>query len=682
MAPECEKIDNMINRTFRDCKIESKIAVGGFGTVYKALDTKLGVYRAIKIFHPHLSEETGFRKRFETEMRLLACLDHPNIVRIIGAIDEPDASGFIMEFVEGETLGDILKKGIPLSIPQIIQIFTQVAKSIAYAHNLKNQIIHRDLSPDNIMIRPDGVVKIMDFGIAKTIGSERVTQTGIVLGKPTYMAPEQFEGTVSIYTDQYALGVILFEMVTGKVPFEADSPIALYKLHLNQDPPKPTDLNPNVPKNIEYVILKSLEKEEQDRFPSVDAMLEKLLGGDTGDSLDNKIPNLLFQSSEYLKENKYEEALECVQKALSYEPTNKEALAQKQEILYMQKKQHDQDMIEEWFYQAQEFYKSDMLDEARNSTLDFLKLARHYAASHIVQTYTKKLQRTMLDIYNAASEELEKDQKKVEQLTLKGKSYFQKDAFNDAMLAFDEALELDPYNDILIRLKNLTSKKMKIAEIATYYKNGIQAIKQEEYQKALDSFDQVLELYPNHPEAKKYREIALSELDRIKKTRSEVESAYQEAMSFYEKWDFAQAIDKFEEVLKIDSSHEQAQILLTECKNRIADENKIEEIGFFYTQGLGFYRSQQWEKAITCFNRVLKYMENHKGALEYKALAEEKLAIQTEVESKFQEALECFRNSMYAEALEKIEYILSKDKNHKGAKQYQALCQELSQDNN
>jgi len=588
MAPECEKIDNMIHRTFRDCEIESKIAVGGFGTVYKALDTKLGVYRAVKIFHPHLSEEHGFRKRFETEMRLLACLDHPNIVRIIGAIDEPDASGFIMEFVEGDTLGDLIQKGVTFSIKQVIDIFTQVAKSIAYAHNLKNQIIHRDLSPDNIMLRPDGMVKIMDFGIAKTIGSERVTQTGIVLGKPTYMAPEQFEGTVSIYTDQYALGIILYEMVTGRVPFEADSPISLYKLHLNQPPTPPTEINPNIPKNIENIILKSLGKEEQDRYASVDDMLEALLGAGDEDGVDNRIPHMLFQVKDAVKEENYEKALEILQRILSYEPNNKEALIQNQEVLQKQKMQHDQDMIEEWFYQSQEFFRSEMIEEAKRSMLDFLKVSRQYPTSRIAKEYTIKLRNQMPQLFEEVTKIFSEQLKQVDHLSQQGKVCFQKDQFKEALNYFEKALELDPYSELLGKLKNLTNKKIKTAEIASTYRNGIKAIKEEEYQKALDAFDHILELQPNHPEAKKHREIALAELERIKKTRSEVEATYQEALDFYEKWEFTQAIEKFERVIQMDTGHEKAQQLLAESKQRIADENKIEEISFFIRKVLVF----------------------------------------------------------------------------------------------
>lgn len=680
MASEnAEKLDSMIHRTFRDCKIEEKIAVGGFGTVYKALDLKLGVPRAIKIFHPHLSQEKGFVKRFEAEMKMLAFLDHTNIVRIMSAIDEPDASGFIMEFIEGRTLSDILEQEGALPIPKAIEIFTQVASAIGYAHNLKKQVIHRDLSPDNIMIRPDGVVKIMDFGIAKALGAERVTQTGIVLGKPTYMAPEQFEGTVSIYTDQYALGIILFEMLTLRVPFEADSPIALYKLHLNQPPVAPSELNNEVPKYIDKVILKSLAKDEKDRFQSVDEMLEKLLnkGQETRAIVDSKIPSLLAQTHEALTKEDFDKAIDCLNEILSYDPNNQEALAKRTEVLQLKKTHKDQEAIEEWFYQAQEFHKSNMLEEAQASIVDFLKIARQYKSSRIVADYQNKLKARMPEIFAKAFLFVEEQWKIVEKYTIEGKTLYQKDAYEEALMNFEKALEIDPHSEILQKLQKLTQRKIKMAKIAADYKEGILAIKNEEFQKALDCFDRILKLSPTHKEAKKYREIASAEMERIRKTRSEVEAAYQEALDLYEKWEFTQAIEKFERVIQMDDHHEQARTLLSESKSRVDDENKIADIGLSYNEGLTFYKSKQWDKAIVCFNRVLKYMDSHKGALEYKHLAEEKIQLQAQIAQSYETALELYRNSEYAQALEIFNFILAHDKNHKGAKQFQGLCMEL-----
>ena len=171
--------------------------------------------------------------------------------------------------------------------------------------------------------------------------------------------------------------------------------------------------------------------------------------------------------------------------------------------------------------------------------------------------------------------------------------------------------------------------------------------------------------------------MAQADLEKVQKNRTEVESAYREAIDLYEKWEFTLAMEKFERVLTMDETHQDAQLLLLETKARLAYENKLEEIGVFYNQGLTFYKSQQWEKAITCFNRVLKYMENHKGAIEYKQLAEEKIKLQEKIEEIFKEALEAFRSSRYTESLNKLEFILSQDKTHKGAKQYKTLCEEL-----
>lgn len=679
MAPEqSDKVDNMIDRAFGSCVVREKIAVGGFGTVYKAIDERLDIPRAVKIFHPHLSEEKGFRKRFEIEMRLLAHLDHPNIVRIITAIDEPDASGFIMEFVEGDTLSIILENEGQLPINKTIDIFTQVSRAIAYAHNLKHQIIHRDLSPDNIMIRPDGVVKIMDFGIAKTIGSERVTQTGIVLGKPTYMAPEQFEGTVSIYTDQYALGVILYEMVAGKVPFDAESPIALYKLHLNEPPVSPREHNEAIPINVEKVILKSLSKDEKERFKHIDEMIDALVMGDKKQSaVDNKVPSLMLQVDDAVKQEDFDRALDLLQEVLSYDPKNKETLNKREEVLKLQKAHRDQDLLEEWFHQAQAFHESNMEDESCSSLVDFMKLAFQYPGSSTIKWYKSSLLKQMPDVFNRAKKIMEEDKKKMEQLTISGKSLFQQNKFNDALHYFEEAGLLFPNNETLEKLKALTQKRIKMAQVASCYRDGVMALKNQDYATAMSAFEKVLKLHPQHKDAKKYREMAETELEKLERSRSEVDATYREAMELYEKWEYTLAMEKFKQVLELDDRHEEAKRLLNESQHRVDDETKIEEIGFFYNQGLTFYKSQQWEKSITCFKRVLKCMDSHKGAMEYLQLAEAKLSQQGQVEASFQEALEFFRNSQYAEALQRLNQIIAIDKNHKGAKQYLALCGEL-----
>lgn len=678
MSSENEKIDNMLGRTFRDCHIVEKIAVGGFGTVYRAIDEKLKIPRAIKIFHPHLSQESNFRRRFEIEMRLLAYIDHPNIVRIIGAIDEPDISGFIMEFIEGKTLSDILEKDGALSIPQALDIFTQVSRAIAYAHNLENQVIHRDLSPDNIMLRPDHIVKIMDFGIAKTIGSERVTQTGIVLGKPHYMAPEQFEGTVSTYTDQYALGVIFYEMITGKLPYDSDTPIGLYKMHLNNNPQSPREINPQIPIHVEQVILKCMGKDEKDRFKSIDEMLKQLIGdGKDNYVVDNRIPNLIYKAIKAAEREDFALSLQTLQEALAYEPENKEVLIQIEEISKRQKQYEDQSLIEEAFHQAQEFFKSQMMEEACGSIVEFLKISQPYGNSRIVKEFQEKLRTRMPQVFEQALQIFQLDWQKVEQYIRKGKALFQRDSFQEALDQFQSALKIDPHSEIVQKLKALTDKKIKMEQIATHYKEGILAIKNEDYQRALECFDNVLQSNPQHKGAKQYRNMVITELDKRAKNRSEVDAAYREALSDYEGWNFTGAIVKFERVLEMDQNHEHAKRLLDESRSRVAEGNQMEEIGFFYNQGMTFYKSQLWEKAITCFNRVLKYMESHKGALEHKKMAEEKLEQQKKIEVYFQEALENFRNSQYARALELINLILAQDKNHKGALQYHALCEEL-----
>ena len=328
--------DPYLGREFGPCRIDQKLAVGGYGVVYKATDVNLGIPRAVKFFHPHLSSERGFRERFYNEMQLLAKMDHPNIVKIVFAIDEANLSGFVMEFVEGEPLSDLRDNQGRIDVDRSREIFRQVGAAIKYAHTLDPPIIHRDLSPDNIMVRPDGSAKIMDFGISKTINAERLTQTGIVLGKPMYMAPEQFEGHVTELCDQYALGIILYEMIVGELPFEGDTPIAQYRARYKQEVALPPEIAASVPTEMIDSILRCTMREPQDRFPDVASMIDCL--DVPGVAVSGSVPRVR-PPAEILEEirlkvelKNYREAADDLEDFLSSHPQDPQALGLQNEV--------------------------------------------------------------------------------------------------------------------------------------------------------------------------------------------------------------------------------------------------------------------------------------------------------------------------------------------------------------
>ena len=266
----------MIGQTISHYKITEKLGEGGMGVVYKAEDLKLDRPVALKFPAPHLLRDEEGRKRFEREAKAAAKLDHPNICTVY-ELDEVDGRTFIvMAFLEGRPLSKKIAES-PLKLPEALSIATQMADGLGAAH--EGGITHRDIKPDNVMLMKGsrGLVKLMDFGLAQLAGSSKLTQHGTTLGTMAYMSPEQVEGAKTDYhTDIWALGVVLYEMVTGQLPFrgEFDPAIVFSIVH---EPPEPlTALRTGVPKELERIVNKCLAKKAEERYQHADELLVDL----------------------------------------------------------------------------------------------------------------------------------------------------------------------------------------------------------------------------------------------------------------------------------------------------------------------------------------------------------------------------------------------------------------------
>lgn len=252
-----------------------KIGEGGMGIVYKAKCTLLNRFVAVKILKTELSTYDDFVHRFKQEASSIASLSHPNIVNIHDIGSEDNINFIVMEYVNGETLKQAIKKNSKLTSLETLEIALQIAKGLEYAH--KNNIIHRDIKPDNILITEDNIVKITDFGIAKVTDSVTVTNSNKIIGSVHYFSPEQAKGSFVDYrTDIYALGVVMYEMITGQVPFKADLSIAVAMMHIQEPVIPPKEVLTNMPENINSVILKTLEKEPINRFQTASELINVL----------------------------------------------------------------------------------------------------------------------------------------------------------------------------------------------------------------------------------------------------------------------------------------------------------------------------------------------------------------------------------------------------------------------
>ncbi len=269
-------IDALIGKSVNGYKILERIGHGGMSEVFKAQRKGDSEPIALKLLHAFHADDPSFLYRFNREAEAMIALDHPNIVRVFDFDTQGDTPYIAMQYWSGGTLKDKFREmrdlGRILSFDKSFRIVLEMADALAYAHS--RSMVHRDIKPANILFAPDGRAILTDFGIVKTLNaSTHHTQTGAMIGTPAYMSPEQGLGRPGdARSDVYALGVLFFQMVTGKLPFDADKPLAVVLKHINEAIPFPTAVNPNIPANIETIIMKALAKNPLDRFQTADEM--------------------------------------------------------------------------------------------------------------------------------------------------------------------------------------------------------------------------------------------------------------------------------------------------------------------------------------------------------------------------------------------------------------------------
>ena len=256
-------------------QIIEELGKGGMGRVYKVQDTEIKERVALKLLKPEIASDEKTIERFRNEIKLARKIGHKNVGRMYD-LGRAEGSYFItMEFVEGQDLKGLIRQTGQLAVGTTLKIAKQVCEGLAEAHRLG--VVHRDLKPSNIMIDKDGSARIMDFGIARTLKGKGITGAGVIIGTPEYMSPEQVEGKeVDQRSDIYSLGVILYEMVTGQIPFEADTPFAVGIKHKNEIPGDPKELNPQIPDDLNNAILKCLEKDKKSRYQSAGELQEEI----------------------------------------------------------------------------------------------------------------------------------------------------------------------------------------------------------------------------------------------------------------------------------------------------------------------------------------------------------------------------------------------------------------------
>lgn len=252
-----------------------KIGDGGMAVVYKGKDRLLNRFIAIKILRPEFTKDATFVENFKRESQAAAGLTHPNIVGVYDVGREGNINYIVMELIEGRTLNDIIEDEAPMDYRKVIDISKQVASALKVAH--KNKIIHRDVKPHNIMITNDGIVKLADFGIARAVNDATLSTGSKIVGSVHYFSPEQARGNyVDERSDIYSLGIVMYEMLTGRVPFDGDNPVTVALKHINEEITPPHELVEGIPPALERCVMKATSKYQTNRYSSAEELIEEL----------------------------------------------------------------------------------------------------------------------------------------------------------------------------------------------------------------------------------------------------------------------------------------------------------------------------------------------------------------------------------------------------------------------
>jgi serine/threonine protein kinase len=575
----------MKEKTLGNYKLIEEIGRGGMGVVYKAYQTSLHRHVALKVLPEHLTANPDFVKRFYREAESAARLNHPNIIQIHDISEDNGTHFFTMEYVEGKELTSLIRNKHFRYINDVLKIAGQVASALecAYEHG----IVHRDIKPGNIMINKKGVAKVADFGLAKAITADvELTSSGIVIGTPKYMSPEQGEGKkIDIRSDIYALGIVLYEMLTGRVPFQADTPPSLIYKHIHEEPLKPSQINQIVLPGLDKIVLKTLSKNPKDRYQTP-SKLKNAIENFISDEKNAKTqlteidePTHIISSEKSKYELGYLISVITVSLIGGYfvgdyftgkTPLLKSLNIPKRKSLRLVKPLNRKTKFKDILKAAQNDYRNDNLMEAKNKAQEIIKSG--YFQTEVIELI-KKIRQRQEEMKSALKIKKEKEAKAllstaIEEKEKSAQELYDRKNYEGAIILCNKILKKNPKNkkarDLLSKAekgKNLLNQKALAEKIRE---------KQKEREK-----EDALKL-KKEKKGKKEREL-LAAMEKKKALELKKENL-KSGKIYHESRNYSKAITCFKTALNIDPLDNEAKTLLAEAKEEKQKETDKKEI--------------------------------------------------------------------------------------------------------